>query len=138
MALRSDRIHRQLRHARGKKLAQRSRCLDRTLSMAHAVERQGHNELKAVERLARTRASRRGQLGAHMTRLATIAGQSRLLTQQAERCGRVSRRSKAPTQYSVKVIRPNLPPLERVFSDDRASAPPRPRPRRKRVRTARK
>lgn len=126
MSFRADRIHNWLRDARGKGRVARSRCLDDKLSMAHALERQGHGELAAVQRAV----TRELPSKPHLVRIGAMAEQSAKLVARAGECGKtVSRRARTPTEYRVRVIAPRLPP-----PDQRASKPRRPRG----ARTARK
>jgi hypothetical protein len=107
MSLRSDHIFRWLRVARGQGNARRSRCLDGKLSEAHAVERQGRNELKAIQRSAKLGSDR---FGPSLTRLRRFATRSNQLMASAHRCGqKVSRRRRLPTEYRVRMVAPPLP-----------------------------
>ena len=107
MSLRSDHIFRWLRVARGQGDFRRSRCLDRKVSEAHAVERLGRQELQAIRRAAK---QGDGHYGHHLARLQRFGDRSNQLMAAAHRCGqKVSRRQRLPTTYRVKVIPPQLP-----------------------------
>jgi hypothetical protein len=110
MSLRSDHIFRWLRVARGQGDLRRSRCLDRKVSEAHAVERQGREELAAIRRAVKQGGE---PYGHHLARLQRFANRSNQLMAAAHRCGQqVSRRLRLPTTYRVKMLEPKLPPSQ--------------------------
>ncbi len=53
MARRSEELFRRYREAKARHDAPRARCLDRVVSMSHAVERRGQDEADAISRAAR-------------------------------------------------------------------------------------
>jgi hypothetical protein len=107
--LRSDHVRRWLLAARRDGDDKRSRCLDDMLSQLHASERAGRAEQRAIS--AAVHGDRDLDAHARVTRLTSAAEHSEGLLATASACGRaVSRRVRMPTQYTVKVIVPQLPP----------------------------
>ncbi len=124
MSLRSDHIFRWLRVARGHKDLPRSRCLDQKVSEAHAVERQGRQELAAIRA-----AVRKGGEGYahHLARLKRFAVRSNRLMTAAHRCGqKVSHRQRLPTTYRVRMVEPKLPVVNQNVRRTSAGADRRP------------
>jgi hypothetical protein len=100
LTLVSGRIQNWLRESRGKRQAARSRCLDPLLSQAHAGERQGQTELAALEQLPDGEARER-----RILRLDYIVNRSRQILTEANACGkRVSKRTRVPTTYRVRLL----------------------------------
>lgn len=106
--VRSIRVQQWLREARAHQNAPRTRCLDRLLSQAHAVERQARVEERRVG-FAEKRGAKE-VVGLGLMRLSLLDERSRLVADEAYWCGKKrSRRPKVPTGYRVRVIKPKLP-----------------------------
>jgi hypothetical protein len=75
------------------------------LSQAHAVERMGHAELAAIERLIRNQ--RQDRLDSRLIRVAYYAARSARILNKAQQCGKKrSKRARTPSYYRVTVIPP--------------------------------
>lgn len=118
--VRSIRVQRWLREARSHQDAARTRCLDRLLSQAHAVERQARVETKRVSHAAEHGVE--AAVGRGLKRLELFEERSRVIADEAYWCGKKrSRRPKVPTGYRVRVIKPKLPPLSTTLGSDAAA-----------------
>jgi hypothetical protein len=85
MTLRSDQIHILLRYARRARKQRASRCLDKMLNQAHAMERMGDSDFEALERAVEIRDDRTASQ--HLVRLERFDERSRFVRHEASSCG---------------------------------------------------
>ena len=105
VALRSDRIHKWLRRARQRSAFRRARCIDRILTQAHAVERQGQEARRQAQRAAKR--GQRHEFAQPMARLWVCSQRSRALIRIAHACSANGGRPKHhPSTYRLRIIKP--------------------------------